>query len=331
MSEAQAIAALVGASLLAYALLAGADFGGGIWDLLARGPRAEAERSRIARSMGPVWEANHVWLVFAVVLLFSAFPPAFGLLSRTLELPVALALLGIVLRGAAFAFRGGSRAPAWERAAWSRIFSLSSLLAPFALGAAAGAVASGRVRPEAADSLLAPFRGALPLLAGALAVVVCAYLAAVYLCGDARREGERELEEAFRRRALASGVLAGLLTAAALLASATTAPALWRGLTGPALPALALSALGGAATLAALRRRRYRLSRAAAALAVAGVFAGWAAAQWPDLLPGVLSVHAAAAPEPLLRGLLVAALLGLALVLPSLALLLRVFQQGPPR
>jgi len=239
VSAADGILLVIGAGVVAYAVLGGADFGGGVWDLLAAGPRREAQRRLIATTMGPVWEANHVWLVFVLIGLFSGFPLAFGALARMLAVPLAVALLGIVLRGAAFVFRqyggalGAGGGAASGAAGWGRVFAIASTLAPASLGYCAGAVAIGRVG------------SAFSVAAGALALACCAFLAAVFLCREALVRGEPAAAGDFRRRALGSAVVAGGLAALALPVLAHEAPGLASNLLAGAPALMALSAAGG--------------------------------------------------------------------------------------
>src|SRR5439155_24357140 len=214
MSEADAAAALLWLSLTAYAVLAGADFGGGVWDIFASGPRRRAQRQAVSRAMGPVWEANHVWLIFMITGLFTAFPTAFARLALGLYLPFSLVLLGIVLRGAAFAFRAHGAADTRAGSAWGTAFGIASTITPFLLGACAGAVASGAVpgRPGSdLGSLLAPWTSPFALICGALALSICAELAASYLAVEEAALRQPELAEDFRRRALIAAGVTGVL------------------------------------------------------------------------------------------------------------------------
>ena len=319
---------LIGLGLVAYAVLAGADFGAGMWTLLARGPHADEQREHAHHSIGPVWEANHVWLVFVLVMAWTAYPVAFASIASTLIVPLGLAAIGIILRGATYAVRS-TAGDSLRGGAATVAFGISSVLTPFALGAAAGAIASGRVpvgnaRGELIGSWTTPTSAAI----GVLFVVVGAYLAAVYLTADAARLGADELATAFRRRALATGVVAGAIAALALVVLRSDAPALYQGLTsGAGLLAVAVSVLAGAATLLLVRRGADEPARVVAAVAVAGVVAGWALAQRPDLLPG-LTVSEAAAPDSVLWALIVASLLGAALLGPSLVYLFGLVLRG---
>jgi cytochrome d ubiquinol oxidase subunit II len=317
------------AGLAFYATLGGADFGAGFWQLTAgRGPRAERIRELAHHAMGPVWEANHVWLIFVLTVTWTAYPRFFGSIASTLSIPLFVAGIGIVLRGAAYALRSGTSGPREQRLV-DTVFSISSVLTPFALGTTVGAIAAGRVPVgNAAGSLLSSWTSPLSFAAGVLAVAFSAYMAAVFLCGDAARQGEPGLEADFRRRALGSGVVAGAVAAAALIALRYDAhPLFHRLLTGRGLPALAVSVAAGLLTLVLVWRRRYEPARYTAALAVAAVLAGWALAQSPTLLPG-LTVSQAAASHDSLVAVIVAVLGGGAILFPSLALLFMLVLRG---
>jgi cytochrome bd ubiquinol oxidase subunit II len=323
--------ALMWASVTAYALLAGADFGAGAWDLLAgrAGPGAR-RRALMEHSIGPVWEANHVWLIFVLVLMWTAFPPLFASVSSTLYLPLTLIALGVIARGSAFAFRKAVT-ELWLRRLFGAAFAFSSVVTPFFLGAAAGGVASGRVPPGVArGNVVTSWLNATSLVSGVLAVVAGMYLAAVYLTADARRAGEPDLAEEFRRRALLSGVAAGLVAAAGIAITRADSPRLYAGLTGRALPLVALSAAAGAASLALMAMRRFVLVRVTAGLAVAAVLWGWALAQYPDVLAG-MTVNQAAAGQATLQATTICAGVGLVILVPSLAWLFLLFQREQSR
>jgi cytochrome bd ubiquinol oxidase subunit II len=315
MTAADGILVIIGAGVVAYTVLGGADFGGGVWDLLAKDKR---QRELIASTMGPVWEANHVWLVFVLIGLFSGFPVAFGQLARMLTVPLAIALLGIVMRGAAFVFRqyGG---PSEMTRTWGRVFAMASVLAPASLGYCAGSLAIGRVG------------GWFPVASAALAVACCAYLAAVFLCREAVVRAEPGSVDGgvagFRRRALISALVTGVLAVGALPVLAHDAPDLAADLIAPPV---GVSVLAGVGTIVALLRHRYRTARVFAATAVAAVVAGWGLAQYPVLVPPDLTLTEAAAPEqtlPVTLGVLIG---GFAVTLPAVALLFRVFGQPEP-
>jgi cytochrome d ubiquinol oxidase subunit II len=315
--------------LTLYGLLGGADFGGGVWSALASGPTKERQRALIAKAIAPVWEANHVWLIFVVTGLFAAFPRVFEVLSIALYLPFSIALGGIVLRGAAFAFRShGDSDSGWQRT-WTQIFGIASLISPLALGAAAGAIAAGRIRVQGdiVDAgVVSVWASWLPLMTGLLGLAVCAYLAASYLTVEAVAAGDSELAETFRRRALAGGVAAGICAAAGLVVARAQADVLWHGMLHRGLPFVVLSAIGGVTSLIATALRRYPLARVASATAVAAVLGGWGAAQWPLLIVPDLTVTQAAAPDATLRAVFVGLVAGAVLLLPALALLYRVFK-----
>jgi cytochrome bd ubiquinol oxidase subunit II len=307
--------------LTAYAVLAGADFGAGIWVLFA--PRRDsALREHARHAMGPVWEANHVWLIFVLVVCWTAYPTAFASIASTLAVPLSIALIGIVLRGAAYALRSQTESGEVVTTRLERLLGFSSILTPFALGAAAGGIASGRVPVgNAAGDLVTSWLNATGIAIGVLSVATAAYLAAVYLVADADRIGDSVLVRAFHARALVAGLTAGALALAALLVIHDDAHRVWHNLTrGWGLVALAASALGGCGTLLLIRAGRYGLGRAAAAVAVAGVIVGWAVAQSPDLLPG-LTIDRAASGHATIVALLVAAAGGVAILAPSLSLL----------
>jgi cytochrome d ubiquinol oxidase subunit II len=318
----------------AYVLTGGADFGGGLWDLLARGPRAERQRALIAESIAPIWEANHVWLIVAVVVLFTAFPPAFSAIAIALHIPIALMLIGIVLRGSAFVFRayGSTAAPARRR--WGVLFAGASAITPMLLGILVGTVASGDIDPAAAthpasftDVFVRPWLSAFPIAVGIFTLFLFAFLAAVYL---ALRADDAELREDFRRRAL--GAAFGVFMAAAwsLVIALSDAPAVPDALLHSAWAPPFQIAVGLAAiiALAALWTRRYRLARIAAAGQVSLILWGWAFAQFPDVLPRRMTIRQAAAPTTTLELVLIGLVAGSLILIPSLRYLFRVF---PPR
>ncbi len=331
MSLAEAVLGAAFAGLVAYALFGGADFGGGVWDLLAGGTeRGRRARDRVERSIGPVWEANHVWLIFVLVVLWTGFPGAFAAAVTTLYLPLTLAAFGIIGRGAAFAYRKSVDTLAMRRF-FGAVFAVSSLLTPFFLGAVVGAVASGRVPPGiAAGDVVTSWVTPTSFLGGTLAVLTCAYLAAVFLCGDAARDGEHDLAEAFRRRAVVAAVVTGAVGLAGIAVLRADAPLLFDGLTGRGLPVVVLSVVAGLAALGLLLARRYIAARLASALAVAAILVGWAVSQYPYLLPPTRTVDEAAAGRPTLLALLIALSAGAVILIPALAFLYTLFQR-PPR
>lgn len=327
MSLATTLLVVIWCSTTAYTLLAGADFGAGIWDLLAgRGEPGRRRRDLMEHVIGPVWEANHVWLIFVLVLLWTCFPPVFSAVASTLWVPLMLVALGVIGRGAAFAFRKAVvRGPAGAQRAFGVTFALSSLVTPFFLGAMAGAIASDRVpRGIARGEVLGSWLTPSSLLTGALAVSACAFLAAVYLTGDSRDQPAEA--EWFRQRALAGGVLTGALSLAGLLVTRADAPGLYHGLTHRALPLVLVSAAAGLSALGLVGARRYLAARVAAGLAVAAIVWGWGIARYPQLLPGLPLSQAQALPATL-RATAVAVAVGLALLGPALVLLLALFRR----
>jgi cytochrome d ubiquinol oxidase subunit II len=279
--------------------------------------------------MSPVWEANHVWLIFVLVIFWTAFPTAFGSVASTLYVPLFGAAVGIILRGAAFALRGQA-ATINEARVLGAVFSLSSVITPLFFGAAVGGLASGRVPVgNAAGEPFSSWVNPTSALVGALAVATGAYLAAVFLAGDSERAGLEDMVAAFRRRALGAAAVTGALALGGLLVVRADAPDLFDGLTsGGGVAAVVVSALAGGATLALVYARRFFLARFSAAVAVAAVTVGWALAQSPYLLPGRLTLEQAAAGEATLTALLVAVAAGMALLLPSLWFLYRLVLQG---
>jgi cytochrome d ubiquinol oxidase subunit II len=330
---ANGLLALTWVGVTAYALLAGADFGGGFWDLVAGGSaRGARQRDLIEHSIGPVWEANHVWLIFAIVVFWTGFPSAFAAIASSLYIPLTAAAFGIILRGSAFAFRKSVEDHALRRL-FGTTFALSSVITPFFLGAVAGAVASARVPPGIAKAHpWSSWVNPTSVLGGALAVGVCAYLAAVYLTADARREGADDLAEAFRRRGLAAGVIVGAIALSGIEVLRHDAPHLYAGLTSRGLSLVVASAVFGGLSLVLLWQRRYGLVRVTAALAVVAVIWGWAAGQYPFILVPSLTIREAAAGHATLEALTISLAVGAVLFVPPLVWLLALVQRGtPPR
>jgi cytochrome d ubiquinol oxidase subunit II len=330
MTLAEVVLSIMFVGLIAYGLFGGADFGAGIWDLLAGGTRHGArQRDLIERSIAPVWEANHVWLIFVLVVLWTAFSGAFAAVASTLYIPLTLAAFGMIARGAAFAFRKSITTLGMRRFLGAA-FALSSLLTPYFLGAVVGGVASGRVPPGIAEGdVLTSWINPTSVLGGVLAVLVCAYLAAVFLCEDAHREGTDDLAEQFRLRALAAATLTGLVGIAGLFVLRADAHRLFSGLTGRAAPVVGLSVVAGIAALWLLVTRRYVPARAASALAVTAILVGWALAQYPYLLLPGLTIEEAARGRATLVAMLVALVAGAVILVPALVYLYVLFQRGP--
>jgi cytochrome d ubiquinol oxidase subunit II len=278
--------------------------------------------------MGPVWEANHVWLIFVLVVCWTAYPTAFASIMSTLAVPLFIAGLGIVFRGTTYALRAGA-AGSREQRLVDTVFSLSSVLAPFALGTVVGAIASRHVPVgNAAGDQFSSWTNATAILVGVLAVATAAYLGAVFLCADAVRLGERELEVEFRRRALAAAVVAGAVAIGVLPVVHSQAHRLFHGLThGKGLAALIVSVVAGIVTFGLLWLRRYEAARYGSTVAVAAVVAGWAFAQSPEFLPG-LTIKEAAASHDALVAIVVAIVVGGLILFPSLGLLFRLVLGG---
>jgi cytochrome d ubiquinol oxidase subunit II len=326
MTLALLAAGLVGLTLTFYVVFAGADFGGGAWDLLATGPRAAAQRAVIEHAIGPIWEPNHVWLIFAIVMLFTCFPSAFAGYLIALHIPITAGLIGIVLRGAAFAFRSyGAKGDA-EQQRWGRVFAVASTITPVMLGVCVGAAASGRATmwrglPSFGfvGSWLAPF----PFAIGALTLALFSFLAAVYLTNET---ADPDLQEDFRRRALWAAVASGAVAFVALTLTRAAAPFMWHALMGGPV-SYAFQGVTGAVALGAigaLLKRRYRLARVLAPIQVSLVLWGWLAAQYPYVLVPDLTIQQAAAPNATLRLALGAVAIGSLLLIPSFYYLFRV-------
>jgi cytochrome bd ubiquinol oxidase subunit II len=327
MTRADICAVILWTGATFYALFGGADFGGGFWDLIAGcAERGERPRALIQRSLTPVWEANHVWLIFILVVLWTAFPPAFSAVMTTLYVPIALAALGIALRGAGFAFRKSIEGLSGRRAAGAT-FAISSLLTPFFMGTVVGAIAAGNVPADGNGAAFSSWLQPLPLLTGAMFVASGAYLAAVFLIGDASRGGDEEMQRYFARRALAAAALAGVAAAFGLVELHAEARYVFDRLIDQGLALVILSAFCGVAVLAILLATARRpgappwVLRPLAGGAVIAVIWGWGVAQFPYLLPTSLKITQAAAPTDTLATVIVVFLAAAILVLPALGLL----------
>lgn len=341
MSLETIIAGVMVASLVLYALLGGADYGGGVWDLFAFGQRAREQRALIADAISPVWEANHVWLILVIVILFTAFPPAFATIATALHIPITLLLIGIVLRGTAFTFRTYDVQRDDVQRRWSLVFSIASIITPILLGTILGAIASGTIRVENGaltsgffTSWLVPF----PFAVGFFALALFAFLAAVYLTveaeqrelqGKQRSETEsRKLSEDFRLRALLAGVAVGLLALTVFILAGTGAPTVRAGIsrTWWALTLHIFTAIFAVSAFMTLLTRRYKLARICAAGQVTLILLGWAFAQYPHLVEPDITITSAAAPQITLELLLAALAAGALLLFPSYYYLIRVFK-----
>jgi cytochrome d ubiquinol oxidase subunit II len=327
LAETPLVLMLIG--LAAYAVLGGADFGAGVWQLAGgQGDRDRAIREHAHHAMGPVWETNHVWLVFVLVVCWTAYPTAFGSITSTLAVPLFIAGIGIILRGTAYALRSGTESAREQRRVEVAV-AVSSILTPFALGAVIGGIASFRVPVGNAEGdLVSSWLNPTSVLIGVLAVATAAYLAAVYLAADAVRLDRPDLAAAFRLRALVTAIVAGAVAIGGLAVVRHDARPLWDGLTsGSGLVAVAVSAVAGAATLGLVWRGRFEPARLTASIAVAAIIAGWALAQRPTLLKG-LTIEEAAAGRSSLIAVVVSVALGALLLVPSLALLFGLVLKG---
>lgn len=305
MNVADLAAALLFLGVVAYAILGGADFGSGVWDLLAGDARGGAHlRAQIDRSIGPVWEANHVWLVYVLVFLWTGFPTAFGAIMTTLFIPWLLVGLGIVLRGGAFAFRKFSSSVR-EAQLHGIVFAASSVVTPFFLGMIAGAVASGRVPADGQGDVWTSWTGPTSWVGGVLAVLTVSFLAATFLAADAERGGRQALADDIGAKALWSGVVAGGAALAAAVAIELDAETLADGLHTRGLPLVIGSALAGLASLVLLRRRRWALARVTAVAAVGAIVVGWGVAQYDWILVDELTIDQAAGARATLIGLVI--------------------------
>ena len=319
MSTAAAVILWTGASF--YAIFGGADFGGGFWDLIAgNAEKGERPRATIQRSLTPVWEANHVWLIFILVVLWTAFPTAFSAIFTTLYVPLLLAVLGIVLRGSGFAFRASVEG-LQERRAAGATFALSSIVTPFFMGCVVGAIAAGNVPAHGAGPAFSSWIQPLPLFIGLMFVATSAYLAAVFLVGDTRRAGDHEMEVYFEKRALAAGAVAGIFAVVGLIALHSEGHFVYDRLVHQGLPLIIVSAVSGLGMLVVLLAGGRLLLRPLAALAVIAVVWGWFVAQFPYLLPTGLKFSDGAAPNATLSAIFVVFGLAIVLVLPALFLL----------
>jgi cytochrome bd ubiquinol oxidase subunit II len=335
-------AGIAGIALTAYVLMGGADYGGGIWDLLASGPRRAQQRELIAHAIGPIWEANHVWLILIVVLLFTCFPPAFAEIMTVLHIPVTLLLIGIVLRGSAFTFRAYDAAHSAVQERWGMLFAIASVGAPVLLGVIVGAIASNGVGTGAtmlsdgtsgfAATYLRSWLNPLTLGVGLMTLVLVAFLAATYLTLEAKNDPA--LQDDFRWRAIASALVLPVVAYGTLVMAGEYAPRMERMLAHSALatPLHVAAALVGLGAVMALWRRRFRVARFAAAALVGLILWGWMCAQFPFLIPPDLTIFDAAASRETLRAFLIAIACGAVVLIPSLWYLYGVFRRSlhPP-
>jgi cytochrome d ubiquinol oxidase subunit II len=309
-----AVVAVGGVAMILYAVLGGADFGGGAWDLLATGPRAQAQRDAITHAIGPVWEANHVWLIYVLVLSWTCFPPAYADVAVGLYAPLSFALIGIVLRGAAFVFRNYATQSRALMRSWQLVFGIASLIAPFFLGDAIGALATGSY------AWTSPFA----LSVGLFAVTVCAQIAAVFIVLDIDDDA---LRDDFRRRAVRATIGVWILGLVPAVLTVTTMPQIVDALHGTAVViAVVVAVLAGIAVIIGVLQRRDLFARAAVAIEAAAILGGWYGGQAPYLIPHRYTFAQAASSEPMIVAFLIATGIGFAVLIPSLVLLFRVFK-----
>jgi cytochrome d ubiquinol oxidase subunit II len=324
-------AGLILVALITYTVLGGADFGGGIWDLIARGPLANRERKAVAAAMGPVWESNHVWLIYVIVLSWTAFPLLYAGVSTALFIPISLALVGIVLRGAAFSFRSNYGAQVGAGVRWGQVFSWASVATPFLLGTVVGGLAAGGIHAsgppvQVQANIWTTWLNPFALSCGALAVALCALLSATYLTVELHSSGENALVDVFRRRALWSGMATVVFAVLAAISAYFQAPILWSGLTGRALPLVILTVLIGLAAAVVVWRGAFMAARVLVIVETACIFATWGVAQWPYLIVPDVTIDNAASPASVLGPMLIISLLGLAVLIPSIWYLFYVFK-----
>ena len=327
------LAGALGLSILLFALTAGADFGAGLWSLLARrGERGREQQQLVERAIGPIWEANELWVVVSTVILWTAFTPAFAAYGLSLFTPFVLAIAGILLRGAFLAFRIEAQEEAPGAYKWfGEIFGSMSIITPFFLGTAAGAIASGRLRLNEeglpVDGYFQPWLGPFPIIVGVLGVATCAYLAAIYLTLDA--SDNEPLQEDFRLRGIVAGVVLGALGAIALPITRSDASYMWEGISGgPGLALMAVAALALIVSVGLLFLRRYWFARLAAIVQVMAVFGAWAVAQYPYLLVPDITIQDAASPRPVLIAMSILVVFYVVLG-PALWFLFRLFKSRP--
>jgi len=330
-----AVAVMLWGSMIVYAILGGADFGGGIWNILFFGHNTQKARGLIRGAVGPVWEANNVWLIYIVVGLYAGFPIVAAVMANALLIPLTLALIGVVLRGASFAFRTHFSGFFSVGTFWGYAFGIASLITPFLLGTCAAAVASSQLPvrngqgPVAlVNAWLTPFA----ITIGVIALAICATIAAIFLTVEAQRINNREMMEAFRLRAFIAGAVTALLGLLGLYFASIEAPVIWHGLLNHGLWAVAITMLIGIATAVALFFRRYRLARVLIAMETVSFLGTWGIAQLPYILPPDLTVTQAASPLATMRDFFFSAIVGTLVLLPSLWFLFHVFkfQQAVP-
>jgi cytochrome bd ubiquinol oxidase subunit II len=324
------LAIILMGSLTFYVLFGGADYGGGVWDLLASGPRAQQQRELIADAITPVWEANHVWLILVWVLLFAGFPTAFAAISTALNIPLTVLMVGIVMRGSSFIFRAYHTSEYTTQKRWGLIFAIASAITPVCLGVIVGAASSGRVVVRdgvSVNGFVASWLGVFPVMVGLFALSLFVFLAAVYLAVEAR---DLALQEDFRRRSLYSGVVVALMALGTFFTARTGAPDIYAGLLRPSLVWIVQGATAffAIAAFVALLLKKHKVARIAAMLQTGSILWGWGLSQSPFLLRGDMTIQDAAASPQILWALIGATGAGLLLLFPSLWYLMRIFKDN---
>ena len=316
-----------------YAVLGGADFGAGVWEFTTCLEDEPDDKKLIADAIGPVWEANHVWLIFVLIIIFNGFPVAFAAISRALWIPLLLALMGIVFRGAGFIIRAYAVGADWLREIAGTMFAFASTFTPFFMGMSIGAISSGELPVEAngrySGNQLTDWLTPLSLYSGILAVGMCSYLAAVYLTREASLKDNPTLLRTWRSRALAAGIWIGILAWLGLIMCRLEAPALWSGLIARGWPLIGLSMLSGGGSLIALRNHRFQLANVLAATAVATVLLGWGLGTYPNLVPPHITIESSKAPDVVLWAMAICILGGSTILFPALWWLMRLFKSAP--
>lgn len=318
-------------ALTLYAILGGADFGAGVWEFTTAMQATDRERQHIYKAIGPVWEANHVWLIFVLVILMNGFPAAFAALGRALWLPLLLSLVGIIFRGVAYIFRSYGTGPRRERALWEAIFAIASTATPLFLGSAAGAVASGQLKiptdiTSPADVMFG-WISALPVFTGFYSVLMCAYLTAVFLTREAKQMNDEHLTTLWRQRALSTGLWMGVLSFGGLVMIVIEAPSLANGFLARGWPLVLVSLMCGIGSLVEV----WRLNCARAVIATGGavtcVIWGWGISQYPAIIPPAIKAGSAKAPDNVLWMMIVVIALGAVFLLPALGYLFVLFKR----
>lgn len=329
-----AILIILLSALTLYAVLGGADFGAGVWEFNTAFKSDQRERNLLYHAIGPVWETNHVWLIFVLVLLFGAFPPAFAAINQSLFIPLFLALVGIVFRGAAYAFRSQLKSDQSKSRIWAIVFGLASVFAPFFMGAAIGAMASGELQFDSngvwRGDYLFGWVNPLSMFSGFFNVGLGTFVAATYMIRESRLAAMEDIESIWRRRALWVGTLMGVLAISGLWLVWFSYPRLWEGMCLRGWPAIALSIAAGFVALWATAHQRINLAVAAVTLTCGTFVIAWGVSQYPFILPPAWSAESSASPDSVLNIMLIASAIGAVLLLPSLFLLFKIFKSEQP-